>query len=113
MQKDKIEGLDISQSHYEIGNVYYHQGKYDDAIFMYEKSLQIQLPILGNNHSNIAGAYNNIGLVYYHQGKFNEAISMYQKAIKIQLIRLSDNHPSIADIYNNMGLLYRLCSKQI
>jgi len=52
-----------------IGSVYNNQGKYDEALKYYFKSLEIIEAFLGNNHPNTGTSYNIIGSVYNNQGK--------------------------------------------
>jgi tetratricopeptide (TPR) repeat protein len=55
-----------------LGNTYYHQGKYDEATAHYERTLEIREKA---DHINTANAINNLGLTYNSQGKYDEAIS--------------------------------------
>ena len=83
--------------------VYRKQGKYDEALAMYEKDLSIKLKKLGDDHPSVADTYNNMAIVYDNQGKYDEALAMYEKALSIRLKKLGDDHPSVADTYNNMA----------
>ena len=89
-----------------MGNVYQCQGKYDDAISMYEKSLKIKLSALGHNHPSIANTYNNMGSVYYSQGKYDDAILFYEKSISIYVDAHLQNHPKLIEWYNNIATCY-------
>ena len=44
--------------------VYDDQGKYDEALAMYEKALSIRLKKLGDDHPSVADTYNNMAVVY-------------------------------------------------
>ena len=72
--------------------VYVNQGKYDEALAMYEKALSIRLKKLGDDHPDVADTYNNMAVVYYNQGKYEEALAMYEKALSIRLKKL---HPDV------------------
>lgn len=75
---DKVlepEKVKISEEHLVMGNTLYSQGKYEDAIECFNKSLQMHL---GNNT-----AWNNKGLALSKTGKFDEAIMCYDKALVI------------------------------
>lgn len=69
------EKVKRSEEHLVMGNTLYSQGKYEDAIECFNKSLQIHL---GNNT-----AWNNKGLALSKTGKFDEAIRCYDKALVI------------------------------
>ncbi|RDD39302.1 Nephrocystin-3 [Trichoplax sp. H2] len=97
--------LEIATLYGNIGLVYSKQGKYDEALSMYNKSLKIKLAHLGNNHPSIATVYNGIGLVYYYLGKYDDALSVYKESLKVEQAQLGDNHPRIATTCN-IGLTY-------
>ena len=57
------------------GDAYYSQGKYDLAIIVYKKALEL-------DPKNVY-ALNNLGDAYYKQGKYDLAISAYKKALEM------------------------------
>ena len=65
----------ISDNLYRQGNVFFSQGKYQDAISYYDKALSI-------NSSNINALYNK-GLALDQLGKLDDAISNYDKVLAI------------------------------
>ena len=93
-------------SYNNIGFVYSEQGDYSRALSYYEKALQIQSQIYGEQHSSVATSYNNIGCVYSNQGDYNKAMSYYEKALKILLQVYGERHPDVAALYNNIGFIY-------
>jgi tetratricopeptide (TPR) repeat protein len=76
--------------HYNLGNAYMHNGKYDQAIFEFNRTLQLQ--------PNHARAYNNLGRIYVMQGRLNEAIAAFKQAVAV--------NPGNAKAYNNLGSAY-------
>ncbi|MEK7485551.1 MAG: tetratricopeptide repeat protein, partial [Planctomycetota bacterium] len=63
---------------FNIGNVYYQQGRYDKAQERYEEALNItQDSVLQ------ARIHYNIGNVYYRQGKWKESLESYQSCIEL------------------------------
>jgi superkiller protein 3 len=75
---------------YNLGNAYMQKGKYDQAIFEFKRTLQLQ-----PNHGR---AYNNLGRIYVMQGRLNEAIAAFKQAVDI--------NPGNAKAYNNLGSAY-------
>ena len=68
-----------------LGNVYESLGKYQEALEMHVKSLNIKTRILGgDNHLDVAKSYNGIGNVYYSQGQYERALEYYQKSLDIR-----------------------------
>ena len=63
----------IAVTYRYIESDYSNQGKYDDAIDMYDKSFQINLSAFGDIHPNITTTYGNIGLVYHCLDNYENA----------------------------------------
>ncbi|CAF2040865.1 unnamed protein product [Rotaria magnacalcarata] len=97
---------DIAYIYHQLGVMNYHQGKYQEAIKFYEKSLKVNEQILSPNDPDLASMYNNIGGVYNDMGKYSKALEYYEKANKIFEISLPPTHPWLASSYNNIGLVY-------
>jgi tetratricopeptide (TPR) repeat protein len=87
-----------------LGVIAERQGKYEEAITINEKALEIYQKTLPANHPLLATSYNNIGNVYTSMGEYSKALSHYEKAIEIFEKALPANHPSLATSYNNIGL---------
>jgi tetratricopeptide (TPR) repeat protein len=92
--------------------VYRKQGKYEEALYNYEKALEIRENALGKEHISTAKIYNNISLVYYKQGKKDEALQELEKTLKIQEKALGKNHPSTKSTQKNIDYLKRDMTKQ-
>ncbi len=70
----------MAKSYNNIAIIYRKQGKYEEALEVYTKSLDIMTRIYGgDNHLDVAKSYNNIGNVYDSQGKYEEALEYSQK----------------------------------
>jgi len=76
--------------HYNLGNAYMQNGKYDEAIFEFERTLRLR--------PNHARAYNNLGKIFVMQGRLAEAITAFKQAVAIK--------PGNAKAYNNLGGAY-------
>ena len=72
--------LDVAASYNNIGLVYDRQGKYEEALEYYQKSLDIKIRVVGGDHPNVATSYNNIGNVYNRQGQYERALEYYQSS---------------------------------
>jgi tetratricopeptide (TPR) repeat protein len=62
-------------AHYNRGNAYTDQGKFDEAIGNFNEAIQLD--------PNYAAAYNDRGVVYCQQRKFDKAISDFSNAIRL------------------------------
>jgi tetratricopeptide (TPR) repeat protein len=92
----------ISKIYNNIGNIYYIQGNYHEALKNYFSSLDIK-KILGDK-KGLADSFNNIGNVYYSQGNYSEALKNYFSALKLRVEIGSKEE--IAASYNNIGVIY-------
>ena len=45
--------------------VYYEQGKYEDALLLYQRSLAIEEKVLGSEHPDTAMTLNNLAILYH------------------------------------------------
>ena len=77
---------------------YSKQGKYDEAIKLFEEIIQIDKKTVGTNHLNFSTHLNNLGGVYYEQGKYNKALPLIKEAYQVRVRLLGENHPVVKDI---------------
>ncbi|CAF0899393.1 unnamed protein product [Adineta steineri] len=92
--------------YHRLGCIKDAQGKYQDALTFYKKSLVIKQKALSPNDPELAKSYNNIGLVHDSMGNYPKALSSHEKALEIWQQSLPSNHPSLAMSYNNIGLVH-------
>ena len=52
--------VDVARSYNNMAAVYRAQGKYGEALELYEQSLAILIKVLGKDHVDVARSYNNI-----------------------------------------------------
>ncbi len=73
-----------------LGNILQDQGKIDEAIFMYNKAIQVD--------ETFYKAYYNLGNIYLQDGRPNMAVEQYKKVIKLK--------PEYAYAHYNLGCAY-------
>ncbi|CAF1443627.1 unnamed protein product [Adineta steineri] len=95
-----------SSIYHQLGLAKYNQGKYQEAIEYYEKSLLIKQKWFPPNHPYLAMSYNNIGNAYSNICDHSKALLFHEKALEIQQQFLPPNHLDLAKYYNNIGLVY-------
>ncbi|CAF0971087.1 unnamed protein product [Adineta steineri] len=103
----KKDDKDKAPIYHQLGLIMKDQGKYEEALTFYEKSLAIYQKTLSTNHPSLAMSYNNIGLVHYNMGNYPKALSSHEKALGIRQQSLPCNHPHLAASYNNIGIVYK------
>jgi len=67
------------EGHFNVGDSYFKQGRYDEAIQSYKNSLQFT-----KDKSDQAKVYHNIGNALLKSQKYKESISAYANALKIK-----------------------------
>jgi len=81
------------------------QGKYNEAIPLAERALEIREKGLDPGHADVALALNALGELYYYKGDYALAESFFQRALAIREKVLGPDHPEVADLINNLAVL--------
>ena len=98
---------DVAASYNNIAIIYKNQGKYEEALEVCTKSLDIKTRIYGgDNHPDVANSYLGIGNVYDSQGQYERALEYYQKSLDIRIRVFGSDHPDVAVSYINIGGVY-------
>ncbi len=79
------------------------QCKYAQAQPLYEKALEINCRLFGDDHPDTATSYNNVAYNLNAQSRQAEAEPLFRKALAITRRLLSDNHPDTAGSYNSLA----------
>ncbi|MFA5111883.1 MAG: tetratricopeptide repeat protein [Desulfobaccales bacterium] len=77
-------------AYHHLGMALSGQGRYDQAIAMYRKTLSIA--------PGYPPAYNNLGIIYARQGRVDEAVELFKHAIQLT--------PGNLSYYRNLALAY-------
>ena len=100
-----------------VGAVYNKMGENEKALEYYDKSLEIKIKVLGQDHLLVAATKMNIGSVLYGQGKFPEAMQMYEQSAEAQERQLGEHLDTalsmigVALVLNQMGKLDEALAK--
>jgi CHAT domain-containing protein/Tfp pilus assembly protein PilF len=81
-------------------------GKYDQAIPLAERALEIRERILGTEHSDVAIAINGLASLYYLKGEYVKAEPLHERALAIYEKAFGAEHPSVASSLNNLATIY-------
>lgn len=104
------KALDVNpnsvEANFNLGNLFFHKEKYDDALKMYGKALESYK--LNNNGEGekrlISKIYYNSGVALHKQNKLEDAIKAYKEALK--------NNPQDNDAKYNLTLALNELKKQ-
>jgi len=73
--------------------LYFSQGKYEQALPLYQEALKIREQVLGKQHPDYAGSLNNLATLYYSQGEVDKALPLFEQAVEIFVKVLGEQHP--------------------
>ena len=82
------------------------QGKYQEAIPIAERALEVAKLARGSEHPETAAALNNLGLLFLTMGEYAKAEPLLQEALRIYRKVLRPEHPDTAKSLNSLGQLY-------
>ncbi len=89
----------ISDTEYNLGNIYYYQHNYDEALKHYNVSLKLSKEL--GIKKDISSVYNMIGVVYFAQNKYADAFKNSMLSLKIN--EEIDDKRTMIDLYANLG----------
>ena len=72
--------------------VYQKQGKYEEALVQYHKSLEIRLRLFGQEHPEVANLKYNIALLYKTRNETDKARELFLECEKIYSKVLGPGH---------------------
>jgi CHAT domain-containing protein/tetratricopeptide (TPR) repeat protein len=91
---------------YEEGVKLQRAGKYDEALPLVERALEIREKILGRNHLDVAEALHSLAALYLNKGEYAKAEPLYQQALAVYEKTLGPEHPSLARSLNHLAVLH-------
>ena len=83
------------------------QGKYQEAIPIAERAVEMAKRVRGPEHSETADALNNLGFLFKKIRDYAKAEPLYREALQIRQKVLGSEHLDTATSLNNLGLLYK------
>ena len=84
----------------------YGVGRYEEAIPIGEKALEVSEQVFGTDHSNTGNSLSNLGMLYVATGDYDRAELLLQRALKNQEKALGPEHLVTAGIVYNLAELY-------
>src|SRR5205814_172697 len=81
-----------------LANLYWQQGKYDQAEPLYQRALCIWEQALEPEHPDVARLLNNLASLYREQGKYDQAEPLYQRALRIWEQTPESEHPLMTSV---------------
>jgi tetratricopeptide (TPR) repeat protein len=97
----------LASSLNNLGSLYKDQGKYGEALPLYQRALALTEKILGSEHINVATYLDNLGVLYQHQRAYGEALPLHQRALAIFEKVLGAEHHEVATCLDNLASAYQ------
>ena len=102
----KISG-ETAQIYEMMGYYFGLNNRFNDAISIFQKKLQIELQLFGEKYEGVASTYYHLGCCYRDQGYFSLAIKYMHKSLNIiKILSKKVGSEGIATIYNSLGIVY-------
>lgn len=89
-----------------LGMMKHEQGEYEEAVKLFEASVEIQLKSISADDILLAPTYAYIGAVYRDMGDCSKALEFQIKSLTIREKALPPNHSDLAESYLNIGQVY-------
>ena len=83
------------------------QGKYQEAIPIAERAVEVAKRLRGLEHPDMATSLDNLGLLYQVMEEYAKAEPVYQEALRIRQKVLGKENSDTAQSLNNLAWLYR------
>jgi tetratricopeptide (TPR) repeat protein len=98
--------LKVAQTINQMTHLFVHEKKYEEAVPLLKRALDIRMKALGENNMLTAENLGNLALVDHKLGDDLEAEKLYQRALEIKEKKLGDRSPSVAITKTNLANLY-------
>ena len=112
--EEKILGADHPQTmgvRRDLALAYYHLGRYQEAIALFEKVLAAQREKLGNDHPAIAGTEINLGNVLLENGDLAAAESVLSESVNIFEKKYGRDYEGARIALSSLGLAHAQLGK--
>lgn len=105
-EQDGKEDAELADAINYLALVYEDQGRYDEALSLCKRSLEIRKQKLGKKHPDTAESMNNLATLYKSLGRYEESEPLHKYALEIREQKFGKEHPEVAQSLNNLGVLY-------
>ena len=90
-----------------LAYAYRDAGRLDEAIALYEQTLEDRTRILGPHHPDTLISRNNLAGAYRDAGRLDEAIALYEQTLEDSTRILGPHHPRTLISRNNLAYAYQ------
>ena len=97
-----FEARKLNDEHLKLWRI----GKYDEALPLVERALEIRERLLGLEDRDVAQSLNNLAILHYFKGDYAKAEPLCQRALAIREKALGPEHPLVAGSLTILATLY-------
>ena len=94
-----------------LAYAYQAAGRLDEAIPLFEQTLEDSTRILGPHHPHTLTTRNNLAGAYDDAGRLDEAIALYEQNLKDRTRILGPRHPNTLTSRNNLAYTYQAAGR--
>ena len=105
LETSGAQQADISAVLDDLATMYTREHQWALAKQTYERSLEIDRRVLGDDHPRVALRLNNLAIVAQNMGDLPRAESLYRESIRRHERAYGERHPETAAVKGNFGLL--------
>src|SRR5215510_12710182 len=82
-------------------------GKYDEALPLIQRAIELREKTLGPDHRDLASALNGLAIIYDIKSEYAKSEALYQRALRIIEKALGPDNPEVLGILNNLAMVYQ------
>ena len=98
---------DTLTSRNNLATAYQDAGKLDEAITLFEQTLEDSTRTMGPHHPDTLASRNNLATAYQVAGRLDEAITLHKQSLEACTRILGPNHPHTLTTRNNLAIAYQ------
>src|SRR5262245_41728046 len=83
-----------------------NSGRFDEALPLAERVLEIRERLLGTEHDDVTAAIGELASIYTDKGAYVKAEPLYRRALDIREKTLGKDHPDTAESLHDLAILY-------
>ena len=100
---EAVSVLDLAN---ELAVAYYGAGRYDDAIRIFEETLEVRERVLGPEHPDTLSTRSNLANAYVLAGRIDEAILIHEETLAFRARVLGAENPATLISRNSLAFAY-------
>lgn len=97
---------ELATAHNNLGALYWHLARYDDAERSYRSAIDSLRAIHGDRHPSVATTLGNLAVVLKSAGHIDEAEPLYHESLEVFRHAYGETHPHIANTLNNIARVH-------